>query len=67
MEEIHTDLWGLNNPPSQSESTYTAILICEYIWKTWTIDLQEKDNFVNAFQAWLPYVKAKSESSIKKL
>lgn len=30
LKEVHVDLWGPHNPPSQSESVYTVILICKY-------------------------------------
>lgn len=33
----------------------------------WTLYLQAKDDFVDAFQAWLPRVKVKSRCSIKTL
>lgn len=41
--------------------------MCKYIQKTWTLYLQGENNFVDTFQAWLNYVKAKSECSIKTL
>lgn len=51
LEEVHANLLGPHNPPSQQGSTYAAILICEHTRKTWTLYLQGKDNFVDAFQA----------------
>ena len=30
LEEVHADLWGPHDPPSQSGSTYAAILMCEH-------------------------------------
>lgn len=30
LEEVHLDLWGPHNLPSQSGSSYAAILMCEY-------------------------------------
>lgn len=50
LKEIHTNLWSLYDPPSQSSSTYTVILICEYTWKTWNLYFQGKNNFIDAFQ-----------------
>lgn len=49
LEEVHIDFWGPYNPPSKSESTYTGILMYKHIWKTWTISLQGKNNFIDAF------------------
>ena len=65
LEEVHTNLWGLYNPPSQSNSTYATILICKHTQKTWTLYLRRKDDFIDAFQAWLPQVKAESGCSMK--
>lgn len=65
FEKVHADLWGLHHPPSQSESVYAAIFIQEHTWKTWTLYLRNKDNFVDIFQTWLPHVKAESECLIK--
>lgn len=31
LEKVHANLWGPHNPPSQSRSVYTAILICKHI------------------------------------
>ncbi len=67
LEEIHADLWGLYESPSQSGSIYAAILICKYTWKTWTLYLKGKDNFINSFQAWLSRVKTESRCSMKLL
>ena len=64
LEEVHADLWGPHDLPSQSGSQYAAILMCEHTWKTWTFYLRGKDNFVDAFQAWLPRVEAESECSL---
>lgn len=65
LEEVYADLWGLHNPLFQSGSTYTAILICKYTWKTWTLYLQGKNDFIDLFQAWLSQVEAESKYSIK--
>lgn len=43
------------------------ILICEYTRKTWNLYLQGKNNFIDAFQTWLPQVEAKFNCSIKVL
>ena len=67
LEEVHADLWGPHNPPSQSGSTYAAILMCEHTRKTWTLYLRGKDDFADAFQAWLPRVGAESGCSMKVL
>lgn len=39
LEEVHTDLWGPHNLPSQFKSMYTVILRCKHKQKTWTIYL----------------------------
>lgn len=65
FEEVHTDLRGLHNPPSQSGSIYATILMCEHTWRTWTLYLGGKDNFVNAFQVWVSRIKAESRCSMK--
>ncbi len=67
LKEIHADLWGSHDPLSQSGSIYAAILICEHTRKTWTLYLRGKDDFVDAFQAWLPRVEAESGCSMKLL
>lgn len=65
LKKIYVDFWGSHNPPSLSKSTYTAILICKHIRKTWTLYLKEKDKFVDVFQAWLPRIKIESTYSMK--
>lgn len=50
LEEIYANFWGLHDLPLQSKSIYAAILICEHMRQTWTLYLQEKDNFVDVFQ-----------------
>lgn len=65
LEEVHADLWGPHNPPSRSRDTYSAILMCEHTRKTWTLNLRGKDEFVDAFQVWLPKVEAESGCSMK--
>lgn len=52
---------------SQFGSIYVTILICEHIRKTWTLYFRRKDDFINGFQVWLPYVEAESEYSMKLL
>lgn len=39
--------------------------MCEYTQKTWTLYLRGKDDFIDAFQAWLPRVEAESDCSMK--
>lgn len=65
LEEVHANLWGLHDPPSQSSSTYATILMCEHTRKTWTLYLRRKDDFIDAFQAWLPRAEAESGCSMK--
>ena len=65
LEEVHADLWGPYNPPSQSGATYTAILMCKHTQKIWTLYLQKKDNFIDVFQAWLPRAEAESGCLMK--
>lgn len=67
LKEVHADLWGPHNPPSQSGSVYAGILMCEHTRKTWTLYLRGKDDFVDAFQAWLPRVESESGCSMKVL
>lgn len=67
LEEVHADLWGPHDPPSQSGSAYAAILMCEYTRKTWTLYHRGKDNFVDAFQVWLPRVEVESGCPMKVL
>lgn len=67
LEEVHADLWGPHDPLSRSGSTYAAILMCEHTKKTWTLYLRGKDEFIDAFQAWLPKAEAKSNCSMKAL
>lgn len=65
LEKVHADLWRPHDLSLQSRSTYIAILICKHIRKMWTLYLPGKNDFINAFQTWLPYVEAKSEYSMK--
>ena len=67
LEEVHADLWGPHDPPSQSGSTYAVILLCEHTRKSWTLYLRSKDEFVDAFQIWLPRVEAESNCKMKAL
>lgn len=41
--------------------------MCEHTRKTWTLYLRGKDDFVEAFQAWLPRVETESGFSMKAL
>lgn len=41
--------------------------MCEKTRKTWTLYLRSKDEFVDAFQAWLPRVEAESSYKMKAL
>ena len=56
LEEVHADLWGPHDPPSLSGSTYASILVCEKTRKTWVLYLRSKNEFVDAFQIWLPRI-----------
>lgn len=67
LEKVHADLWGPHDPQSRSGNTYAAILMCKHTRKTWTLYLRGKDEFVDAFQAWLPRVEAESSHSMKAL
>ncbi len=67
LEEVHADLWGLHDPPSQSGNIYAAILMCEHTQKTWTLYLRGKDDFIDVFQVWFPRVKAESGYSMNLL
>lgn len=39
LEKVYVDLWGSQNPPSQSRSVYATVLICKYTQKTWMLYL----------------------------
>lgn len=67
LGKVHVDLWGLHNLPSKSGSIYATILICKYIQKTWMLYLRGNDDFVDAFQSWLPRVEVESGYSMKTL
>lgn len=56
---------GGHDPPSQSGSITSAIVMCEHTCKSWTLYLKDKDDFVDAFQAWLPQVVTKSKCSLQ--
>lgn len=60
-------MWGAHNPPSESRSVYPAVLMYEHTRKTWTLYLQGKNDFMNAFRAWFPKVEVKSGCSMKVL
>lgn len=49
LEKVYIDLWDSYNLPFQTGNSYAAILMCEHTRKTWTLYLQGKDDFVNAF------------------
>lgn len=42
LEEVHSDLWGPDDPSSQSGSTYAAILMCEHTRKPGTYTCEGK-------------------------
>lgn len=65
LKEIYVDLWGPHNPPSLSDSSYAVIFLCEKSRKTRVLYLRSKDEFVDAFQIWLPRVKAELVCTIK--
>lgn len=67
LEEVHADLWGPHEPPSRSGNVYAAILMCERTRKTWILYLRSKDEFIDAFQTWLPRVEAESGCKMKAL
>lgn len=67
LEEVHADLWRPHDSPSRYGSIYSAILMCEHTRKTWTLYLRSKDEFFDAFQAWLPKVEAESNCLMKAL
>lgn len=67
LNELYTNLWGPHNPLSQSGNTYAVILMCEHTQKTWTLYLRGKNNFINAFQAWLPQAEAEYKYLMKTL
>lgn len=58
LEEVNADLWGPHDPLFQPSSKYAVILMCEYTQKSWTLYLQRKNNFIDAFHAWLFRAKA---------
>lgn len=58
LEEVHIDLWGPHYPQSLLGNTYMGILIDVKTKKSWVLYLRSKNKFVNAFQKWLPMVKA---------
>lgn len=65
LEEVHVDLWGPHKPPSLSGKTYAAIQLDAKTRKTWVVYLRSKDDFVDAFQTWLPKVENESKLFIK--
>ena len=67
LEEVHADLWGLHYPPSLSGKTYAAILLDAKTRKSWVVYLRSKDEFVDAFQTWLPVVENHCNKSMKAL
>ena len=67
LDEVHVDLWGPHHPASLSGKTYAAILLDAKTRKTWVIYLRSKDEFVDAFQVWLPKVENECNRSMKAL
>lgn len=67
LEEVHVDLWGPHYPPSLSGNLYAAILMDAKTRKSWVLYLRSKDEFVDAFQNWLPAVKVQCGKSMKAL
>ncbi len=61
LKEVHANLWGSHNPISQSNNIYLAILIYKYTYKSWTLYLKGKDDFVDVFQAWFLQVEIESK------
>lgn len=67
LDEVHVDLWGPHHPASLSGKSYAAILLDAKTRKTWVIYLRSKDEFVDAFQIWLPKVENECNQSMKPL
>lgn len=67
LDEVHVDLWGPHHPASLSGKTYAAILLDAKTRKTWVIYLRSKDEFIDAFQVWLPKVENECNRSMKAL
>lgn len=67
LDEVHVDLWGPHYPPSLSGKTYAAILVDANMRKSWVAYLRSKDEFVDAFQVWLPVVENQCSKSMKVL
>lgn len=51
LEEVYANLWGLYNHLFQSKSIYTTIFMYKHTSKMYNFYLQEKNNFVDTFQA----------------
>ena len=67
LEEVHLDLLGPHDPSSLTDSTYASILMCEKTRKSWVLYLRSEDEFVDAFQIWLPRVENESKCTLKTL
>lgn len=65
LKEVHVDLWGPHYPPSLSGKMYAAILLDAKMRKSWVMYLRSKDEFVDAFQTWLPVVENHCNKSMK--
>lgn len=61
LDEVHVDLCGPHSPP------YAAILVDANTRKSWVAYLRSKDEFVDAFQVWLPVVENQCSKSMKVL
>lgn len=51
LEQMHTDLWEPHKPAFKSGSSHAGIFIYKHTQKMWTLYLQGKNNFIDAFQA----------------
>ena len=67
LEEVYIDFWGPHNSVFLSRSIHMTISICEKTRKIWILYLYSKDEFVDAFQVWLPKVENKLNYIIKAL
>lgn len=61
LKEIYADLWGPYNLSLLLRKTYIGLLFDKFIYKSWVLLLQSKDEFFNTFKLWLPYAKACGE------
>lgn len=67
LDEVHVDLWGPHHPALLSGKSYAAILLDAKTRKTWVLYLCSKDEFVDAFQIWLPKVENECNRLMKAL